>query len=161
MTRISMIRIAATAAALAIVTAAAPRAAEAQTITTCYSQKTGTMYRVGAPNTPAGCSKGGTEEAWNAEGPAGQDGVSGWEIVTETSSIISGGWESRYAVCPVGKVVVGGGIEPADWWVDMEISKVAPQYLTELDRWAYGAKIAQHTGSPINVKVHAICVTAN
>jgi len=43
------------------------------------------------------------------EGPQGPSGFTGYEIVQEDFSVASGGFLRDTALCPVGKVVLGGG----------------------------------------------------
>jgi len=46
---------------------------------------------------------------WNKQGPAGQNGASGYETVFATSATDSSGDKTVFANCPAGKKAVGGG----------------------------------------------------
>jgi hypothetical protein len=46
---------------------------------------------------------------WNQQGPAGQDGVSGYEIVVEESEPTTSFDSGKQILCPTGKKVLGGG----------------------------------------------------
>jgi hypothetical protein len=111
--RTLLARAAAAAATLAVTGALAAASAEAQTISACYTQKNGTMYRVGVPNTPAGCaSTTHVKETWNVQGPKGDNGtpgVSGYQRVTTSPvSIFPGATVSNTITCPAGKRPISG-----------------------------------------------------
>lgn len=47
--------------------------------------------------------------SWNQQGPAGQDGVSGYERVYKESTSNSTGSKTESVFCPSGKMALGGG----------------------------------------------------
>jgi hypothetical protein len=69
---------------------------------------------------PANCKASETPLTWNAQGQQGPPGVSGYEVVTVTSTTSTDVTVS----CPTGKKVFGGGgvLQPAEMLHDMAAS---------------------------------------
>ena len=83
----------------------------------------------------ASCPNGWTALDWNQTGPAGTDGVSGYERVSETFEFLGGvGVRSSHkADCPAGKAVVGGGYDaPATFGTEV---RVVSSYPSAQSRW--------------------------
>ena len=78
------------------------------TITGCVGPNGGDLKVINA-EAGASCSKGQTQLSWNQQGPAGEDGVSGYETVVEQSDLDSAHDKTVFASCPPGKKVLGGG----------------------------------------------------
>ena len=106
----SLVRI---AAALVLVAAAMPATTEAQTIEACYSKGSGTLYRVGQPNTPADCSSKHVKETWNVQGPKGDQGPAGFVGISQTQAFIYVQGNTQLQTfgfsCPTGQVMIGMG----------------------------------------------------
>ena len=122
------IRLAA-AALVALLPAAFPATAEAQTLAACYIPKSGTVYRIQTPGAPSKCSQNHVQFTWSAqgetgpqgpEGPAGPEGPQGSAANVTISRLersmtaIGPGWSANPTlVCPnAGDVAVGGGWRP-------------------------------------------------
>jgi hypothetical protein len=81
------------------------------TITACMTKPGGTIRLIDA-EVGATCKKGETKVEWNAQGQPGANGVSGYEIVREQGDDViqvSTNAIGREALCPEGKVPLGGG----------------------------------------------------
>ena len=84
------------------------------TVTACMLKPGGTIRLIDA-QAGAVCKKGEIKVEWNAEGQPGTDGtdgVSGYEIVIEQDTVeveVSTNVVSQTALCPAGKVPMGGG----------------------------------------------------
>ena len=78
------------------------------TITGCVGPNGGDLKVINA-EAGASCSKGQTQLSWNQQGPAGQNGVSGYETVTAKSDVDSTHDKTVFASCPPGKKALGGG----------------------------------------------------
>lgn len=120
------IRIAAALALVALLPAALPTTAEAQTLAACYIPKSGTVYRIQTPGAPTKCSQNHVQFTWSvqgetgaqgAEGPAGPEGPQGpaGEVTVvraerHTAAIGPGFGSSPTLECPTeGDIAVGGG----------------------------------------------------
>ena len=77
-----------------------------ETIHACAATRDGSL-RIIVPGDS--CTTKERPLSWNQQGPTGPNGVSGWEIVTATTSFDNDRSKSVTAYCPEGKVVVGGG----------------------------------------------------
>jgi hypothetical protein len=94
----------------------------------------------------------GPQGAQGAQGPAG--GLAGYEIVRVDFTIPSGSGSSYTipAICPTGKVVVGGG-----FIADVEaVNELWASYPQQTDRWVVVAN--QDEDVDVFVQVSAICV---
>ena len=83
-------------------------------LTGCRNTSTGALDQMRGGSLPLGgsCGAGEVTVSWNREGPqgpAGEPGVSGWEMVTSSSAYTSISPRSQVVSCPAGKKVVGGG----------------------------------------------------
>lgn len=97
------------AAALSLL-ALIPIAAEAQTtITACYVPKTGSVYRIKAPDSPQNCKSGHVEFSWKAP----QVTYGTISAVTANFTIQPGTQGGGTAECPAGSVAISGGYIPA------------------------------------------------
>jgi hypothetical protein len=116
----------------------------------------------------ATCPSGYTALNWNQTGPAGLDGVSGYENVYRTASgTISAGDEpiEAFVYCPSGKHPIGGGgfVIPLN---SGHLVGTGP-FFEEVNGvetavgWnAYGTVNAT-TPTPIHVDVYAVCATTD
>lgn len=109
------------------------------------------------------CNGGQQLLTWNQQGPAGQDGVSGYQVVHSTSSYDSVTKKSAIATCPSGKKPVGGGVN-----VGMHAgpSYISPPGVAVVatqptgNGWGAVAKEIVPTDEYWEVTARAICVTA-
>ncbi len=62
---------------LIVATSATAHAQTPTLLSACYVPKTGTVYRIRAPDTPPICSKSHIEFGWNQQGIQGQPGIAG------------------------------------------------------------------------------------
>ena len=166
----SMIRLAAATAVLAIAATLAPATAEAQTMSACYTNKNGTMYRVGTPNTPANCtSNSHVKETWNVQGPQGPqgvkgaNGVSGYEIIAKPIVQAPTPFSpSFYEIsCPVGKVPLAGSYHQVDWSQNEQkvfVPTSAPSPLGP-NTWRFIVRNLETYN--IAMVLHVTCVLAN
>ena len=152
------IRLAAAATVLTFAASLVPSAAEAQTVSACYTKKNGTMYRVGAPNTPADCtSTAHVKETWNtqgAPGAPGAPGVSGYQIVVSPETISDPNLHTVAANCPTGKKVLGGGYINANSF-GLDVITNGPSWSGDL--WA--VQVQKTVAADITVHVYAICAS--
>lgn len=152
---IRTIRLAAAATVLTLAASLAPSSAEAQTITACYSRKSGTMYRVGEPNTPADCtSTAHVKETWNTQGAPGAPGASGYQIVMTPETISDFNRHTVVASCPAGKKVLGGGYHNANSH-GLDVISNTPDWQGSL--WA--VEVQKTVAINITVHVYAICAS--
>jgi hypothetical protein len=84
------------------------------------------------------------------KGDAGTAGLSAVEIVTNGATAAAGTFAGDTAVCPSGKVVLGGGITSAAAGVYTTSSK--PEGTT-----GWSAKVFNSTGTPVPVTTYAVC----
>lgn len=131
------------------------------TITACMLKPGGTIRLIDA-EAGATCKKGETKVAWNADGQPGQDGVSGYEIVTNDKSP-GVGFLGEAAHCPEGKKVVGGGASAIDEngnEITLNVFNILNSYpINEGTAWAVAWTLSSNSFAS-DVRVHAICVTA-
>ncbi len=96
--------------------------------------------------------------------------VKGFEVVTETILVGSGGQETVFVACPFGKVVMSGGGQFEDTTSATEIVSSAPQFVVRGDSllfddpkpgFADGWKLeAKHNSlNPNTLTAYAICVS--
>src|SRR6188508_1381559 len=96
------------AAAATVASAAIPSANG--TLSACFDKVSGQLRLTDpADNAPKGCSNKESAVTWNAQGPAGPAGVSGYQRVTGQSDLNSDPEKSLYVGCPTGKKPIGGG----------------------------------------------------
>ena len=94
------------AVAMVIASTLTPGEAEAQQPTTaCYVPNVGAIYLIGEPGLPSACLDGSHVQITLA------GGVSGRQIVTNATTVNAGTSTNLNAVCPTGKVAVGGGFD--------------------------------------------------
>jgi hypothetical protein len=149
------IRLAAAATVLTLAASLVPSAAEAQTISACYTRKNGTMYRVGEPNTPADCtSTAHVKETWNTQGAPSAPGVSGYQIVVSPETISDSNRHTVVATCPAGKKVLGGGYINANSH-GLDVISNGPDWQGSL--WA--VEVQKTVAIDITVHVYAICAS--
>jgi hypothetical protein len=130
-------------AALLGILAIAPSAAQAQTtITACYVPKTGSIYRIKAPDSPDNCKASHVEFSWETDVTVGYGVRTGIPL---TQQLWPDETESFHAPCQDGEVAVGGGFSaggPAlviydgpypdntGWYVTLKNPGVPPYYVT-------------------------------
>jgi hypothetical protein len=156
-------RIAAAAAIVALVASLAPRHAEAQTVSACYTKKNGTMYRVGEPNTPADCtSSAHVKETWNVQGPQGPAGPAGsgglLQISYSSEAIFTvqpGYTHLENVMCPEGYQVIGG-----QWRGEMGHIKDIAVTTSEAHYTYTGWSFYVHNSAAFaqEVRVRAVCI---
>ena len=103
---------------------------------------------------------------WNQqgpEGPAGQDGVSGYETVYEQSATTSSGDKTVWAYCPSGTQVIGGGAGvygPVTGEFQLIIDGVGIVQSHPMNTSGWGARAAEFipTDDEWHLSVWAICV---
>jgi hypothetical protein len=78
------------------------------TITGCVGPSGGNLKVINA-EAGASCANGQKQLSWNQQGPAGENGVSGYETVYAKSDVNSANTKTVFASCPPGKKVLGGG----------------------------------------------------
>jgi hypothetical protein len=127
----------------------------------CYKTNNPSKGTVVVVDDTASCPSGYTTLNWNQTGPAGPagaDGVSGYEVVFKRSADTPGGLLAQVNVaCPSGKVAVGGGYSNAvttDGTVIWEISATTP---TPSGGWVVIA--INVAPDPRAIDVSAVCVT--
>lgn len=152
---IRTIRLAAAATVLSLAASLAPATAEAQTITACYTRKSGTMYRVGQPNTPADCtSTTHVKETWDTQGAPAAQGVPGYQLVMTAETISDFSQHTVVATCPAGKKVLGGGYNNANGH-GLNVISNTPDWQGSL--WA--VQVEKTVAINIAVHVYAICAS--
>jgi hypothetical protein len=96
--------------------------------------------------------------------------VNGYQVVTETVEVESGGQTTVFLACPLGKVVMSGGSQWEDTSIDTWIISSAPRFVIRGDAllfdepkpgFADGWKIeAKHNSlNPQDLTAYAICVS--
>jgi len=137
-------------------------------ITACYGKSGGTLRVI--DTTVTNCRSNETKLEWNLTGPAGspgQDGVSGYEIVTNDVSLENYTYSlgSLSVDCPVGKKVLGGGGAFIDTSSGNQINTSVTQIRSSAPKadgsgWAIGYEM---TSPPLftvlSVRVYATCAT--
>jgi hypothetical protein len=169
---------------LAVITAIVASAAEAaaqpapaNVLHACYVPKTGSVYRIKVPNTPAQCDtkKGHVEFSWNEQGPQGAAGaagpLSGYAIVTAMGP--SAGFQLpsyAEAVCPTGTRVIGGGFQTMTSQAgtpghrtEIRPDISAPLGIYDLASWREGwaARIVNYTEGGYEAVVQAVAICAH
>jgi hypothetical protein len=167
---------------LAAVTVAAlitPDRVQAQEITVCHVPQSGTMYRIGTPETRADCtSSTHIKETWikqgapgtagpqgpkgdaGPQGPQGLPGVSGYQVVTAMREISPGpGVVGTWLLCPEGKRALSGS-----WEISSVAGEVALQvYGSEPNGTATGWNyiVRNLVGEPRFLHVSVVCMTVH
>ena len=129
-------------------------------LTGCWNTTTGMLDQVKGGSLPLGgeCGAGELKVSWNKtgpQGPAGEPGVSGWEIVQSTSAYSSVSPRQQVAYCPAGKKVVGGG-----GVANPQAVLYGSHPLPEGAGWSVLAIESPATSTNWYLDAFAICVTA-
>ena len=130
---------------------APPPAAKAAVVAGPHPDRT--VAAVGAPG-PAGPP--------GPPGRTGADGVSGFEIVTSKLTVPSRETASGEALCPAGKVAVGGGVLPDGELPRnerIEVMVSGPMRPTGDAGYGWTATVKNTAAGSLSVVVAAICVT--
>lgn len=101
------------------------------------------------------CGGNPVEAQQGPQGPAGKDGVSGYEVVKLTQSLLPGGATPIVVSCPAGKTAVGSGYLTDN--ANIPVMNSAPG-TTKAD-WAF--LFRNNSGSAAPVTAYALCVIAN
>jgi hypothetical protein len=135
------------------------------TISACKDQK-GTLKVIDAESGQT-CSANQQPLTWNQQGqqgPAGQNGVSGYQVVYAGSSPYDSTAEKyASATCPSGKQPVGGGASTGFY---SGTSYLAPEGVAIVasrpsgNDWTVVAKEMVPYDGPWELHAHAVCVTA-
>jgi hypothetical protein len=149
------------AAALGALVVLAPRTAQAQdVIHACYVPASGTIYRIKASDVTETCkSPQHIEFHWNVEGPAGADGadgVSGYEVLSETVPLTSAGI-GKVLPCPAGKRVLGGGFSILDPGVKRYAHVSQPFQSPLVSGWAVSVFEDSDSAPGATLTVYASC----
>jgi hypothetical protein len=130
----------------------------------CYKNSNPAQGALIAIDSAASCPSGYTALNWNQtgpQGPAGADGVSGYEHSTpafaDAQEVATGVWAAgpATAICPTGKVVLGGGVQVDGGNTTLSTSYSWPG---DVDRWVGAAHGSYDFGG---INVYAICATAS
>ena len=90
-----------------------------------------------------------------SQGPAGPSGLSGYEIVTD-----GGDFGLAVAICPIGKVVVGGGFNFSLQAADYPLPEITNIQSSPSDSGNAWVVLASNPGTPVvRTIAYAICVT--
>ena len=136
-------------------------------ITACYGKSGGALRVI--DSTVTDCKSKETKLEWNLTGPAGQagqDGVSGYEIVTNDKPFgdVNFDFGSVSVDCPVGKKVLGGG----GAFVDSDGNRIETsntQIRTSAPKadgggWSVGYELTSAPfGGVVAARVYATCAT--
>jgi len=151
-------------AAVAGVSYAAIPAADG-TISACKDQK-GILKVI---NAEAGQTCSGSQQllTWNQQGPqgpAGQDGISGYQVVHGTSAQYDSADEKyAFATCPSGKMPVGGGgssgHQAGPSYYTLPVALISSR--SNGTAWFVRAREIVPTDEPWELIAEAICVTAS
>lgn len=138
-----------------------PRAGHAQeVIHACYVPASGTIYRIKATDPAETCkSPQHVEFQWNVEGPAGADGadgVSGYEVLSETVPLTSAG-VAKVLPCPAGKRVLGGGFSILDAGVKRYAHVSQPLQNPLVSGWAVSVFEDANSAPGATLTVFASC----
>ncbi len=129
----------------------------------CYKTSNPAQGALIAIDSSASCPSGYTALNWNQtgpQGPAGTNGVSGYEHATPASAsaveIATGVWAAgpATATCPTGKVVLGGGVQVDGGDPGLSTSYSWP---SSTNSWQGAAHGSYDFGG---INVYAICATA-
>ena len=112
------------------------------------------------------CKNKETPLSWNKQGEPGQDGVSGYEIVTNDDSLEN----ASYALgglsvdCPVGKKVLGGGGAFVDTSTGNQVGSSITQIRSSAPKadgsgWRIGYEMTNSPSFTMSVRVYATCAT--
>jgi hypothetical protein len=114
------------------------------------------------------CNANQTLLEWGQQGPAGppgpvgQDGVSGRQVVYGTSTVDSN-TKSAVAICPSGKLPIGGGAtvgtQSGPSWVTPSGVALTSTYPTS-NMWAASAQEVVATDQVWTIVVYAVCATS-
>jgi len=129
-------------------------------LTGCRNTTTGMLDQVKGGSLPLGgeCGAGEVKVSWNKtgpQGPAGEPGVSGWEMVQSTSAYSSVSPRQQVAYCSAGKKVVGGG-----GVANPQAVLYGSHPLPEGAGWSVLAIESPATSTNWYLDAFAICVTA-
>jgi hypothetical protein len=99
----------------------------------CYKNNNPAQGAIIVVDHTASCPSGYTALNWNQtgpQGPAGDDGVSGYESVYAPAPALAHGAGQAQAFCPSGKVVTGGGFQLGSppYNLNMHVRRAGPYY---------------------------------
>lgn len=97
----------------------------------------------------------GAQGGTGGQGAQGVAGISGYQLVTNSNSLIAGSQGPTKATCPAGKTVIGGGVT-TDGGAGAYVADSYP-----LSPTVWSAVIDNTTGVSIDVFVTAICVVVS
>jgi hypothetical protein len=103
--------------------------------------------------------------SWNKQGEPGQDGVSGYEIVTNDESLENYTYSlgNLSVDCPVGKKALGGGgafVDASGNQFDSNVTQIrssAPK--ADGSGWRIGYEMTNSPSFTMSVRVYATCAT--
>lgn len=103
----------------------------------------------------------GETGAAGAPGPVGPAGLSGVEVVSTTlTPIAAGNIVSSQAVCPAGKVAIGGGFRSGNATNLLNLYAAASYPDPNIHQW-WHVSIYNPTGATASATLYAICAVAN
>jgi hypothetical protein len=107
----------------------------------------------------------GTAGATGATGPTGATGVSGYEVVTNFSVHAAGQGASGEALCPTGKLAIGGGATVTGLENSGDHDGLGPHlYASDIDTlnngWIAAAFAEASYANSFGLKIDVVCVKA-
>ena len=148
-----------------VVSAAIPSANG--TIYACYDKTSGqTRLTDPATNVPKACGPKEAAVSWNAQGPAGPAGVSGYVRVVHASAMNSAYDKTDFVDCPAGTQVIGGGagVFGADIGIGTLIVDgvgLVQSIPFNTTGWAARAEEFVPTDADWEIEVYALCAAVN
>lgn len=97
----------------------------------------GSISQVNTAELPTNCGRG-TPVQWNAQGVAGESGISGYERVSASGQVLTNSTETLTVDCSPGQEVIAGGVDytgDSNFIADFKITESYPSTNDELSGW--------------------------